>query len=41
MQLYARDDGRGSARNIDHDQQRSNRPAPTVKPEAANAVVCS
>jgi hypothetical protein len=25
----------------DHDQQRSNRHAPTVKPEAPSAVVCS
>ena len=25
----------------DHDQQRSNRQAPTVKPEAPNADLCS
>jgi len=31
----------GAWRLPDHDQQRCYRQAPTVKPEAVNAVVCS
>jgi len=33
--------GRGLAGRPDHDQQRCYRHSPTVKPEAASAVVCS